>query len=349
MSHPIVPDPVERPAPDDEGRASGATLPRIGAHLSTRSGLPWVAQRAHELGASAVQVFTDDPKAWSPRTEPRPDDGSRGLLEALGIEVLVHASYLVNLASPDPEIHARSIERVRHELAAAALLGASVVTTHVGSHRGSGVSAGIERTGDALARILGEGSALDGLDAPVPRLALEVSAGQGDGLGVTVEELGAILDAAERRGVGRDELGVCLDTAHLWATGHRLDEPDAIDELVTQIDLVLGPSAVALLHLNDSRTARGARQDRHEHLGEGRIGERGLGHLVRHPRLARLPMVLETPGMEDGWDAINVARAHALARGEPMVAGMSPAPPSVRAEGTGGARTHIPGTTPEPA
>jgi deoxyribonuclease-4 len=345
MSHAIDPGPVRRPMPDEE-RPSGAAGPRIGAHLSTRSGLAWAARRAHEVGASTVQVFTDDPKAWSPRTEPRPDAESRELLDALGIEVLVHASYLVNLASPDPEIHARSVERLRHEMAAAASLGASVVTTHVGSHRGSGVSAGIERTGDALAHILDEWSAVDG---PVPRLVLEVSAGQGDGLGVTVEELGAILDAAERRGVGRDELGICLDTAHLWATGHRLDEPDAIDELVAQMDRILGPSAVALLHLNDSQVVRGARQDRHEHLGEGRIGERGLGHLVRHPRFARLPMVLETPDMADGWDAINVARAHALARGEPLVAGVSPAPLSVRAEGTGGARTHIPGTAPEPA
>jgi deoxyribonuclease-4 len=171
--------------------------------------------------------------------------------------------------------------------------------------------AGVERTAQAIERIVRD----LGPEGAVPRLVLEDSAGQGDSLGVTIEELGCILDAAERRGVPRQRLGVCLDTAHLWGAGYDLDDPGSVDAMLAGLDQVVGGDGLAMIHLNDSLAPKGSRADRHQHIGQGRIGERGLGHLVRHPRLSTVPMILETPGMEHGWDAVNMARVRALLAG----------------------------------
>jgi deoxyribonuclease IV len=285
----------------------------IGPHMPIGPGLAQAVDRARLVGAGAIQVFTDTPTAWQPRAEPHEGlTEFRRQLHASRIELLVHASYLVNLATPDPVTFERSILRMGHELDAARQFGASALNVHIGSHKGSGAEAGIERVGAALARIL-EPRPADGSE---PRLVLEDSAGQGGGIGVTMEELGAILDAAERHGADRSRLGVCLDTAHLWAAGYALDDPVAIDDLLQSADAALGPTGLAMLHLNDSRVRRGSRVDRHEHIGGGAIGVDGLRHLVQHPRLAGLPMILETPGMDSGWDAVNMARVRSLIAGE---------------------------------
>ncbi len=316
---------------------------RVGPHLPIRDGLLRTVERAQALGASALQVFTDDPKAWTPRTGDLPDvDRFRAFLDASDITLLVHASYLVNLASPDPDVHARGIARMRREMAAAAELGARALNVHVGSHRGAGVAAGVDRVAEALARILDPDPAPAG-----PLLVLETSAGQGDALGVSLEELAAIVDAAERRGVDRRRLGVCLDTAHLWSAGYAIDDPGVIDTLLASIDATLGDTALAMVHLNDARTARGSRQDRHEHLGDGRIGAPGLGHLARHPRLIGVPMLLETPDLDAGWDAVDMARVRAYLAQEPVATGALPTSDVVPAAGVGGARMHIPGSPPE--
>jgi deoxyribonuclease-4 len=317
----------------------------VGAHLPIRDGLLRTAARAQALGASALQVFTDDPRAWAPRTGHLEDiDRFRALLDASDIQLLVHASYLVNLASPDPDVHGRGIERMRREMSAAAELGARAGKVHVGSHRGAGVAAGAARVAEAMARIL------DPYPDPAgPRLVLETSAGQGDSLGVTIEELAAVIDAAERRGIDRPRLGICLDTAHLWSAGYAVDDPVVIDGLLAAVDANLGDTALAMVHLNDDRAGRGSRQDRHEHLGDGRIGDLGLGHLARHPRLVGVPMLLETPDLDAGWDAVDMARVRAYLAREPVTAGTLPAQDVVPAAGVGGARVHIPGSPPERA
>ncbi len=284
----------------------------IGPHVPIRPGLGRVMEQARRVGASVIQVFTDNPTAWEPRSEPHPGlEDFRVDLAAASIGLLVHASYLVNLAAPDPTAFERSVLRVDRELDTARAFGATALNVHIGSHKGSGIDAGIERVGEALAHILGRRPA----DGREPMLVLEDSAGQGGGVGVTIEELGAILDAAERQGADRTRLGICLDTAHLWGAGYRLDEPAGIDELLDTVDARLGPGGLAMIHLNDSRVRRASRLDRHEHIGAGAIGEVGLGHLVRHPRLAGVPVILETPGMESGWDAVNMSRVRRLLAG----------------------------------
>jgi deoxyribonuclease IV len=287
----------------------------VGPHVPIACGLRHAAERAHLVGASVIQVFTDNPTAWNPRTEPHDGlDEFRKCLREGRVNLLVHASYLVNLATPDPITFERSVARMARELDAARAFGASALNVHIGSHKGSGLATGTERVGEALARILAA-RPTDGLD---PILVLEDSAGQGSGVGVTIEELGAILDAAERRGADRARLGICLDTAHLWGAGYALDVPAAIDELLASADKLLRPRGLAMIHLNDSRVRRASRLDRHEHIGAGGIGECGLRHLLCHPRLAAVPMILETPGMDTGWDAVNMARVRQLLAGESL-------------------------------
>jgi deoxyribonuclease-4 len=155
-------------------------------------------------------------------------------------------------------------------------------------------------------------------DGAEPTITLENSAGGGMSLGSDLDQWVAIAAALERTGIDRGRVGFCLDTAHLWGAGIDVSDPATIDDLIAAFDGEIGLDRLPLVHLNDTTAELGSRMDRHEHLGAGRIGPVGLAHLLRHPRLAHATYILETPGMEEGYDAINVGRAQALARGEPM-------------------------------
>jgi deoxyribonuclease-4 len=146
-------------------------------------------------------------------------------------------------------------------------------------------------------------------------LALENAAGGGWSVGSTIEELARIAERAAALGIAERHLGFCIDVAHAWGAGVAMDDPDAIDAWLDAFDRELGLGRLVMIHLNDSRSERGSRTDRHEHVGAGRIGPRGLGHLLRHPRLRGVPFVLETPGMDEGYDAINLDRCRALLAG----------------------------------
>jgi len=279
------------------------------------------AERAREIGATTLQVFGDNPTAWHRRREPPGEqDAFRDRLGAYGIgPVAVHAAYLVNLAGPDPDFFARSVDVLVSDLRAAPGFGARFVNVHTGSHREAGVAAGTGRLADGVAATLAQVD--DGADAAM--LVLENSAGSGFGIGTTVEELAGIAEAIAARGVPQHRLAFCLDTAHLWAAGHNLAEPDVTDSLLLAFDRLIGLDRLAMLHLNDSRSECGSRQDRHQHVGAGGIGEHGMGHLLRHPLLRGKPWYVETPGMDEGYDAINVERARRLAAGVPL----DPLPP----------------------
>jgi deoxyribonuclease-4 len=177
---------------------------------------------------------------------------------------------------------------------------------------GEGVARVIEAVGD-LAGWAGE--AADG-----PRLVLENSAGGGFGLGATVEELALVLAAIDSHGVPRERIGLCLDTAHLWGAGYRIDESAGLDTLLAAVDEQIGLDRVAMVHLNDSRAEPGSFSDRHQHIGAGRIGEAGLRAVVCHPALAGAACYLETPGMDEGYDAINLARVRDLIEGRALAA-----------------------------
>ena len=298
---------------------------RLGAHLQVGDGIVKAADRAAEIGATALQIFGDNPTAWKRRAEPpAAQQAFRDRLAEHGIApLIVHASYLVNRAGPDPDFFERSVGLLAAELLDAPANGARYVNVHIGSHRGTGVVAGVERVAEGIARALeASADATDELSEPATIL-LENSSGGGWGLGVNVEELAAIAEAIDRRGIPRRRVGFCLDTAHAWGAGHDLSDPDATDALIADFDARIGLDRLAVIHLNDSKSALGSRMDRHEHVGAGQIGEAGIAHLLRQPRLANAAYILETPGMDEGYDAINIARAVALARGEPL----APLPP----------------------
>ena len=147
---------------------------------------------------------------------------------------------------------------------------------------------------------------------------LENSSGSGFGLGTSVAELADIAEAIASHGVAERRIGFCLDTAHAWGAGVDLSTPRGVDGFLAEFDERLGLDRLAMIHLNDSKSERGSRADRHEHLGAGRIGAIGLARILTHPALAGTPYYLETPGMDEGYDAINVARAYDLAAGRPL-------------------------------
>jgi deoxyribonuclease-4 len=294
----------------------------LGAHLPLGAGMVRAVERAHDIGAEALQVFVDNPTAWKRRAAPPAElPAFRERVAALGIgPIAVHASYLVNLAGPTEDLFERSVALLAHELAVAPDYGARFVNVHVGSHKGAGVAAGVARVAEGVDRALAEGSA----QADGPLLVLENSAGSGDGIGTSLEELEAILDAVAARGVPAGRVSLCLDTAHLWGAGHDVATAEGVDALVDELATRIGLGRLAMVHLNDSKAERGTRLDRHEHLGAGAMGAgAGLARLLTHPALAHVAYYLETPGMDEGYDAVNIARARSLAAGRPL----DPLPP----------------------
>lgn len=295
---------------------------RLGAHLSLGQGLLRAAARAEALGIGALQLFTDNPTAWRRRaTPPRDLEAFRARLGELGIDpVVVHAPYLLNLASPDATVWGRSVELLRQELEVAPTFGAQAIVVHLGSHLGSGPAAGIDRIARGVAEAVASAEAAPG----DPWILLENSAGSGDTVGATIAELAAVIEAIEASGVPPSGIGICLDTAHAWSAGLPIDRPEGVDALLDEIEERIGLARLRLVHLNDSRAEFGGRVDRHEHLGAGRIGAAGLRRILRHPALEDVAYILETPGMDDGWDAVNLARAAAIALGRPL----DPLPPA---------------------
>jgi deoxyribonuclease-4 len=273
-------------------------------HLGVAGGLLRAARRSRQIGARALQIFSDNPTAWrrrpaAPLEAPSfVDYGAREGLETIAI----HASYLINLAGTVEPFASQSRAGLIVEMQRAPLYGATVVNTHIGSHRGVGVETGLRRIIENVRAVLAESPA--GV-----RLVLENSSGGGDMLGSRVEELALILDGV---GVGADRLGFCLDTAHLWGAGYDISSADGAVGVVDRFESLLGLDRLALMHLNDSRSALGSRADRHEHVGAGKIGPVGLGALLRDSRLANTTFIMETPGADEGWDAVNMRRAWLL-------------------------------------
>jgi deoxyribonuclease-4 len=278
--------------------------PAVGLHLGVRKGLLRAARRSRQIGARALQIFSDNPTAWRRRPEPSleaPEFVDFGTREGLRT-IAIHASYLINLAGTSEPFASRSRDGLIVEMRRAPSYGASIVNTHIGSHRGVGPAAGMRRIVENVRAVLAE--------SPVEvRLVLETASGGGDLLGSRIEQLAAILDGVD---APPDRLGFCLDTAHLWGAGYDVSTAEGAEAVVDRFEALIGIDRLALVHLNDSRSAMGSLVDRHEHLGAGRIGPVGLGALLRDPRLAATTFIMETPGTDEGWDAVNMRRARLL-------------------------------------
>jgi len=277
-------------------------------HLAVRRGLLPAARRARQIGATALQIFSDNPTAWRRRTELPPRSSEFiAYAERHGISpIAIHASYLINLAGSAEPFASQSRANLIHELQLAPSYGASLVNTHIGSHRGGGHAAGLRRIVDNVAAVLAETPA-------AVTLVLENSSGGGDNIGSRLEDMAAILDAMPAALASR--LAFCLDTAHLWGAGYDIGSAEGATGVLDQFGRLIGLERLGLVHLNDSRSELGSRNDRHEHVGAGRIGPIGLGAFLRDPRLAQLTFVLETPGVDEGYDAVNMRRALQLYQG----------------------------------
>ncbi|HEX6655721.1 MAG TPA: deoxyribonuclease IV [Candidatus Limnocylindria bacterium] len=284
------------------------SAPRVGIHLGVRRGLLPAARRARQIGATALQIFSDNPTAWRRRSNAPPHAAEFIEYTARhGIgPVAIHASYLINLAGSAEPFASQSRANLIHELQHAPEVGATLVNTHIGSHRGGGHAAGVRRIIDNVTAGLAE--------TPTGvTLVLENSSGGGDNIGSRLEDLAAILSGIPAALSGN--LAFCLDTAHLWGAGYDIGSGEGASAVVDRFTQLLGLERLAMIHLNDSRSELGSRNDRHEHVGAGRIGPAGLGAFIRDPRLGRVKFMLETPGVDEGYDAVNMRRALLLYNG----------------------------------
>ncbi|HVM25122.1 MAG TPA: deoxyribonuclease IV, partial [Candidatus Limnocylindrales bacterium] len=244
--------------------------PRVGMHLGVARGLMGAARRSRQIGARALQIFSDNPTAWRRRPEPPPDAeafiayAARERIETISI----HASYLVNLAGSAEPFASQSREGLIVEMQRAPAYGATLVNRHIGSHRGSGRETGMRRIVESV------GAILEASPAGV-RLVLENSSGGGDLLGSRIEELAEILDGVGGSAWGADRLAFCLDTAHLWGAGYDVATAEGARAVVDRFEELIGLDRLPMIHLNDSRSELGSRSDRHEHVGAGRIGPVG--------------------------------------------------------------------------
>jgi len=263
----------------------------LGAHVSSAGGVDRAPGRAREIDSVCLQLFTKTPSRWA---EPELDGETRDAFlserDARGIRVAVaHDSYLINLASPDPDLRERSYRSFRGELERSGALGLEFVVTHPGNATDGDAPSGIDRNADELTRAL-EATPRDG-----PVVLLELTAGSGTSVGGSFQDLAAIL--ARIPAPLRDRLGVCFDTCHAYAAGY--DLVGDYEGVWHAFDDVLGLGRLGLFHLNDSKTPFGSRADRHEHIGRGSLGEEPFRRLMTEERFTDVPKLLETPKEDD--------------------------------------------------
>jgi deoxyribonuclease-4 len=258
-------------------------------------GMPNSIARATSLGCTAAQVFVKNAAQWRWRElEEEEVAAFRTAHAGSAVGPLVaHASYLINLCSADPLILERSREALADELARCARLGVMGLVLHPGAHLGAGEEAGVERVAASLDAVLAR-SFPDGPGAPV-RVLLENTAGQGSCMGHRLEHLAAIRDRVAEPA----RVGICLDTCHAFAAGYALHEPAGYEEMFAEIEERIGLAALGCMHLNDSLRPFGSRRDRHAHIGEGEIGLGAFARLLQDPRLAAVPMIIETETGDD--------------------------------------------------
>jgi deoxyribonuclease-4 len=272
----------------------------FGAHVSTAGGIDTGIDRIAELGGDCVQVFTQSPRMWKPTAhKPESIERFKQRRAETGVEnVVCHALYLVNLASPNPEFYEKSIVALRSSLDAAVAIEADGVIFHVGSHMGEGFEKGLELVVPAMRSILEQ-------TTERTWLLMENSAGAGGTIGRDLDELVAIYEALDRH----PRLGICLDTCHLFVSGVDVGDPDVLQATLDDLDARMGLDRLRCLHVNDSKAPLGSNKDRHDNLLDGLIGER-LATVLGHPQLQHLPAVLETPGHEgkNGPDHEEMAR-----------------------------------------
>jgi deoxyribonuclease-4 len=265
----------------------------VGAHVPTTGGVPNAPANGAAVGATAIQIFTRNQRQWACKPLGREETAAfRTALRGSGVRaVLAHASYLINLASVVPDFLEKSRAALVEELRRCHHLGIPYAVVHPGAHMGTGEKAGL----DAVARSLDH--VLRRTRGRTATPLLEVTAGQGTCLGHTFEQLAGILDRVKEP----ERVGVCLDTCHLHAGGYDIVSTEGWERTMDSFSRTVGLRKLKAIHLNDAKSARGSRLDRHERAGRGQLGLEAFRRILNDPRLAGIPMVVETPGPIEEW------------------------------------------------
>jgi len=291
--------------------------PRLGAHMSVEGGLARAVDRADAVNGTALQIFVKSSRQWKARPLEREEVRRfRDRIAEAGLErhTLAHASYLINIASPDAGLRRRSEAALRDELARCSRLRVPFLVLHPGSHTGSGDEAGLAQVVKTLERIFRRRAGAKSPAYGGVTLLLETTAGQSSNLGSRFEQLGEIL----KRARCTERLGVCFDTCHVLAAGYELRDPGSYSATMGEFDREIGIDRLRAFHLNDSRHPLGSRKDRHEHIGRGELGLVPFRLLLNDRRFRDRPMVLETPkGKELDEDRENLAVLRSMLAGKP--------------------------------
>jgi deoxyribonuclease-4 len=280
----------------------------LGAHTSIRGGVSMAIERARSIQCTAMQMFVKNNMQWFAR--PLTSEEIRAFLNHVQrgelLSVFAHANYLINLAATNPQFHANSIRALAEELVRADQLELPFLVLHPGAHLGAGEEAGLEKIIDSIDEVFRK------IPEVKTRIALEITAGQGSCVGHRFEHLAHII--ANVREPNR--LRVCLDTAHLFAAGYDIGSESGVRKTFREFDRVI-PQArdrLVAIHMNDSKTGRSSRVDRHEHIGKGRIGLDAFRFIMRSPRFRKIPKVLETPkGKDLAEDVTNLKKLRGFA------------------------------------
>jgi deoxyribonuclease-4 len=275
----------------------------IGAHVSPAGGLAKAIERGVERGCRSIQIFNQSPRMWRASVYRDEDVAAfRAAMAASPIDaVVIHAVYLLNCASEDRDIRAKTLASLTHSLRTGTRIGARAVILHPGSAKSGHVGEAIARAGETIAAALADSEGCE--------LHLENTAGAGGTLGRSIDELGLLLDAAG----GGERLGVCLDSCHLYASGYDIRTPGGMNRVLRECTRTLGRGRVRSLHLNDSQMGLGSNRDRHANVAAGELGAPGCSAFLSAPGVQRLPCVLETPGVNrEGASREEVALAVSL-------------------------------------
>jgi deoxyribonuclease IV len=266
---------------------------KLGRHMPISSKPIEAVETAQQIGCETIQIFVNNPMSWRQPLDTPSQPGKIDLATAFAqacakygqSPVVVHAPYLINLASPDTPIFDKSVALLRGTIQRSARFGAHYVVFHIGSHRGAGIEAGVQRIAAGLRQVLPETP--DGM-----MVLLENDVGAGHEVGYRIEHLADTLNLLPEY---TQRLGVCLDTAHLWGAGYNLGNEEEIEHIVADIDRLIGVQRLPVIHLNDTKTALGGHRDLHARIGEGIIPVVGISALLRHPALQETAFILETP------------------------------------------------------
>jgi deoxyribonuclease-4 len=277
---------------------------RLGLHVSIQGSIDRAVDRAVDRGCNTFQMFTRNPRGWhSKKLDSKEIASFKNNLMESGIRlVFIHTPYLLNLASPKDDIYAKSVEALKDELRRAAELNISYVVTHLGSHLGYGKQGGRKRIVEAI------NNSFSSVEDNIT-LLLENTAGTKNSMGSAFEDIEHILSAVK----DREHVGVCFDTSHAFAAGYDLVSRRAVQQTLQRFDEVIGFKELKLVHLNDSKVGLGSKADRHEHIGMGKIGERGIRNILQS-KLKQLPLILETPIDRRRSDMGNLEKVRELAQ-----------------------------------